>query len=100
PIVNKIAIDNVATIHFEFRARDSTGLRNPAVCAARSKQRVAMIEKSRSTRFDGMIDINKSPPMLQQISQSVSGEISRNALRKLQRRAGRCTPDNPIRTAF
>src|SRR5436190_6472594 len=52
-----------------------------AICAANSKHSGGMIGKLRSTRLDGINDIKIKPPTLQQSSQRVSGDISRNAER-------------------
>src|SRR6266403_888173 len=52
-----------------------------AICAANSKHSGGIIGKIRSTRLDGINDIKIKPPALQQSSQKVSGEISRNAER-------------------
>ena len=57
-----------------------------AICAARSKQSGGITGKILSTRFDGISDITIKPPMLQQSSQKVSGDISRNAALILHRR--------------
>src|SRR5215475_3563513 len=66
------------------------------ICAASSKQSGGTTGKILSTRFDGISDIAISPPMLQQISQKVSGDISRNAERSHQSRDRRSTTAIPI----
>jgi hypothetical protein len=48
-----------------------------AIWAASSKQSGGIMGNL-STRFDGISDMTISLPMLQQISQKVSGDISRN----------------------
>src|SRR5437867_12838541 len=62
-----------------------------AICAANSKHSGGMIGKIRSTRLDGINDIKIKPPTLQQSSQKVSGDISRNAERSRseERRVGK-----------
>src|ERR1700746_2202412 len=55
-----------------------------ATCAASSKQSGGITGKILSTRFDGISDITISPPRLQQSSQKVSGDISRNTERNRQ----------------
>src|SRR5438270_13144712 len=55
-------------------------------CAANSKQSGGITGKIRSTRFDGISDIATRPPTLQQSSQNVSGDRSRNAVPILHRR--------------
>src|SRR5437773_455202 len=52
-----------------------------AICAANSKHSGGISGKIRSTRLDGISDIKIKPPTLQQSSQKVSGDISRNAER-------------------
>src|SRR6266545_401930 len=47
-------------------------------CAASNKQSGGITGKIRSTRLDGISDITIKPPRPQQISQKVSGDISRN----------------------
>src|SRR4029453_17654430 len=54
------------------------------ICAAKSKQSGGITGKILSTRFDGISDITIRPPMLQQSSQKVSGDISRNTERNRQ----------------
>ena len=67
-----------------------------AICAASSKQSGGITGKILSTRFDGISDITISPPMLQQSSQKVSGDISRNTERNRQFRDRRPTAAIPI----
>ena len=50
------------------------------ICAAKSKQSGGITGKILSTRLDGISDITIKPPRLQQSSQTVSGDISRNAV--------------------
>src|SRR5438874_6889380 len=52
-----------------------------AICAASSKQSGGTTGKILSTRLEGISDITTKPPRLQQRSQKVSGDISRNAER-------------------
>ena len=73
----------------------ATELRD-AICAASSKQSGGITGKILSTRFDGISDITISPPMLQQSSQKVSGDISRNTERNRQFRDRRPTAAIPI----
>src|SRR3954454_3934362 len=61
------------------------------ICAASSKQSGGIAGKILSTRFDGMSDIMISPPMLQQTSQKVSGDIPRKHERNRQFRERRST---------
>src|SRR5881394_1798155 len=67
-----------------------------AICAAKSKQSGGRIGKILSTRFDGISDIAIRPPKLQQSSQKVSGDISRNAARIRHRRDARLRMATPI----
>src|SRR5436190_11807557 len=64
------------------------GTRLP-ICAASNKQSGGIIGKILSTRLDGTSDMTISPPALQQSSQKVSGEISRNTAPILHRRNAR-----------
>src|SRR4026209_2701149 len=60
-----------------------------AICAASSKQSGGITGKILSTRLDGISDITIKPPKLQQSSQKVSGEMSRNAVPIFHRRDAR-----------
>src|SRR5439155_8660248 len=64
------------------------GTRLPT-CAAKSKQSGGITGKIRSTRLDGISDITTKPPKLQQSSQKVAGDMSRNAAPILHRRDAR-----------
>src|SRR2546422_8686992 len=59
------------------------------ICAASNKQSGGITGKILSTRLDGTSDITIKPPTLQQSSQKVPGEISRNAVPILHRRDAR-----------
>src|ERR1700694_347372 len=91
---------NVALAHRKLRARCFSSLKNSLACAATNKQSGGITGKIRSTLFEGMIDMNTSPPLLQQISQNAAGDISWKAARKLQRRARRSTIASPIMSAL
>src|SRR6516225_1545168 len=67
-----------------------------AICAASSKQSGGITGKILSTRFDGISDIAIRPPILQQISQNVSDDISRNAAPILHRRDARSKTAMPM----
>src|SRR6476661_6304149 len=67
-----------------------------AICAAKSKQSGGTIGKILSTRLDGISDIAINPPKLQQSSQKVPGDISRNAAPIFHRRDARSKMATPI----
>src|SRR5438105_5316461 len=63
----------------------------PEICAASSKQSGGITGKILSTRFDGISDIAIKPPMLQQTSHKVSGDIWRKNAPSRQSRERRST---------
>src|SRR5438132_4388805 len=100
PHVKRIEKDSAITLQRQGRRAAPTGRRStaslPEICAASSKQSGGIIGKILSTRFDGISDITIRPPMLQQNSQKVSGDISQKRPRSRQFRDRKPTPAIPI----
>src|SRR4029077_6966127 len=69
-------------------------------CDAKSKQSGGTMGNILSTRLDGISDIAIRPPRLQQSSQKVSGDISRNAAPIFHRRNARSKMATPIISAL
>src|SRR5207302_1048507 len=74
PVI-RIARMIAIALHCRARLSKDLSVTLDPICAATRRDSGAITGKIRSTRLDGTIDITKTAPTHQQISQSMAGEI-------------------------